>query len=115
MDPDRVWAACLKGISREQINFGLNQCALLGLEWPPSAPEFRALCCDDAGREQRIFAARARETAEYLKNEQLRITDQGKQERTKAKGASTLESLRGMFKGTAAGIVDQPNSLQGEG
>ncbi len=106
VDPDKVWAACLRGISPEQIKFGLNQCAVLGLEWPPSAPEFRALCCDDAGKEQRIFDARARETAEYLKSEQLRITDQGKQERTRAKGASTIESLRGMFKGTAAGMVD---------
>ena len=44
VDPDRVWTAALHGLDEPQIRSGLRRCVESGLEWPPSAPEFRALC-----------------------------------------------------------------------
>lgn len=43
-DPDNIWASCLKGIAPDQIRYGLNKVSESGLEWPPSAPQFRAMC-----------------------------------------------------------------------
>ena len=43
-DPDKVWTACLRGITEKQIKSALNQLAINGQEWPPSAPEFRKMC-----------------------------------------------------------------------
>lgn len=105
VDPDKVWAACLKGISREQINYGLNQCAIRGLEWPPSAPEFRAMCTDDEAREWRAFRARAAETDKMLADNRLRLSDQGAKDRAKKARDEAMGKLGGMFKGTAAGMV----------
>ena len=110
VDPDRVWAACLKGISPEQIKHGLNACVTSGLEWPPSAPEFRALCTDDADREWRAFKARSDETDRLLAAERLRLTDQGKVERAKVAGSSTLDALRSMFGGTAPDKNNRENA-----
>lgn len=72
VDPDRVWASCLKGITEEQIKHGLSRCALECQTWPPSAPEFRALCTDwsdgtDVDWEHRRIAAQDREHAEQPK------------------------------------------------
>lgn len=44
VDPDRVWAATLAGLTEQQVREGMRACAQRGGEWPPSAPEFRALC-----------------------------------------------------------------------
>lgn len=95
-----MWAACLKGITQDQIKHGLNQCAVRGLEWPPSAPEFRALCIDDEGREWRAFQAQARETAKMLEDNRLRLADLGKKERAKAARDAYAEALKNMFRGT---------------
>lgn len=108
VDPDKVWAACLKGISPEQIKSGLNQCASRGLEWPPSAPQFRALCLglelDDDGNDSswqhRVHAKRAAETAKLLADNRLRLTDQGKRDRAVAARNAHAEKLKAMFAGT---------------
>lgn len=41
--PD-TWARGLADLSGADIGTGLIQCLKLGHEWPPSLPEFRALC-----------------------------------------------------------------------
>ena len=46
VDPDKVWAATLNGLTPEQIKDGLKRLSDSGAEWPPSAPEFRKLCTD---------------------------------------------------------------------
>jgi hypothetical protein len=118
-DPDRVWASCLKGISPEQIKTGLNQCALLALEWPPSAPQFRALCLglaldddgNDASWQHRIHASRALETdnadgVKYTRNAQGELVvqrmlpDKTKRERAVAARNIHAERLKSMFAGT---------------
>ena len=39
-----AWAAALYRLSPEQIAAGMNEVAQSGMKWPPSAPEFRAMC-----------------------------------------------------------------------
>ncbi len=39
-----TWAKGLAGISPEQIAFGLKACLVSAEPWPPTLPEFRAMC-----------------------------------------------------------------------
>jgi hypothetical protein len=43
-DQQHAWATVLGGITAKQIACGLGVLALGGASWPPSAPEFRAMC-----------------------------------------------------------------------
>lgn len=45
---DGTWAKGLRGMSPEQIAFGLSRCVERGDSWPPTLPEFRALCTPTA-------------------------------------------------------------------
>lgn len=47
-DTSDTWGKVLFGMSREQLAAGMQACARSDDPWPPSAPEFRALC--EAGR-----------------------------------------------------------------
>lgn len=42
---DATWAKGLAGLSGEQLAQGLSACLLRNDPWPPSLPEFRAMCC----------------------------------------------------------------------
>lgn len=42
--PNEVWTAALGNLSPEQIRTGLDACLSGGQHFPPSLPEFRALC-----------------------------------------------------------------------
>ena len=41
---DHAWASALSGITGQQLATGLMAVIASGEKWPPSAPEFRALC-----------------------------------------------------------------------
>lgn len=43
-DSDGLWSKALSGIGGEQIAKGMQACLEQKLEWPPSAPQFRAMC-----------------------------------------------------------------------
>lgn len=43
-DSASIWQKGLKGLSGKQIADGLSGCIESGKEWPPSLPEFRAMC-----------------------------------------------------------------------
>ena len=43
-EPLDSWAYGLAGLSPQQIRTGLDTLTTSGREWPPSLPEFRALC-----------------------------------------------------------------------
>lgn len=43
-DESGVWGKALAGITPEQIAAGAKACTTSGNAWPPSAPEFRAMC-----------------------------------------------------------------------
>lgn len=97
IDPGNVWAASLKGLSKEQVKHGLNCLVLQGAEWPPSAPEFRKLCTgqDEVSWEHKRIE-RAEEEWRGMKNE-WRLTDQNKKARARAAGAKALADMKGMF------------------
>ena len=58
IDPDRVWTAALHGLDESQVRSGMRRCLERGLEWPPSAPEFRAMCVGpvDSWEHRRVAA-----------------------------------------------------------
>ena len=41
---DGTWAAALADLAEDELFAGLRACALSGDGWPPTLPEFRALC-----------------------------------------------------------------------
>lgn len=47
-DTSDTWGKVLFGLGREQLAAGMQACAKSDDPWPPSAPEFRAMC--EAGR-----------------------------------------------------------------
>jgi len=57
IDPHNVWGAALRGLDETQIRHGLGQCVATGLDWPPSAPEFRSLCTNGGSWEHRQVEA----------------------------------------------------------
>lgn len=96
VDPDRVWASCLKGISKDQIKHGLNQCAVTGREWPPSAPEFRAMCLDSPDWEhKRISSAEAE--WQKTRKELYALEDTTRKERIKKVANVHLSKMKGLF------------------
>ena len=103
VDPQNVWAACLRGITRDQIRRGLNRCAVLCLEWPPSAPEFRKLCLGDSGF---LHAGETVAHREY-RPERL-LVDQGAKSRARRAGETTLAQLKGLFGASTEVTHDQP-------
>lgn len=40
----KTWGAGLRGLEGEEIAAGLRACSASGAAWPPSLPEFRAMC-----------------------------------------------------------------------
>lgn len=45
-DVAMTWASGLRGVSGDQIAIGLRRCCDSGEAWPPTLPEFRAMCID---------------------------------------------------------------------
>lgn len=94
-DPDRVWASCLKGISNEQIKHGLNRCALECMDWPPSAPEFRALCIDWCEGQETAWEHKRIESAD---NEQAtqpaRLENKTEKELQREKNKQRMKEMR---------------------
>lgn len=91
VDPDRVWQSALRGMTETMVKRGLSHVAQSGLEWPPSAPEFRAMCMDDYGEEshwqQRQVAA-----ADRARLKRLRIQHKRTPEEI-ARGSAVLKAL----------------------
>lgn len=66
---DHAWASALSGITGQQLAVGLMAVIASGEKWPPSAPEFRALCearptAESLGlpTEEKAFAEAVRKT-----------------------------------------------------
>ena len=43
-DSDGTWAKCLADLGYEDLKRGFKACMTNGEPWPPSLPEFRAMC-----------------------------------------------------------------------
>lgn len=65
-DKDHVWLAGLRGLTPEMIKRGLSECVNQFKSWPPTLPEFKALCLEIPDKqvaiENAIFAARDKRT-----------------------------------------------------
>lgn len=96
VDPDRVWASCLKGISKDQIKAGLNRCAIAAREWPPSAPEFRGMCLDEEDWEHKRITNAEVEWQEKRKD-LYALEDQARKERIKKAADVHLAKMKGLF------------------
>ena len=102
VDDGNVWAACLKGISTEQIKSGLNKCATRNMEWPPSAPQFRGMCLgiepdeegNDVAWQQRNQAKSVHEALGYVPKA---LTDMTAVERVKQKGKAEIAKIKEQF------------------
>lgn len=71
VDPDRIWEACLENITMEQLKAGLRACRDTGLDWPPSAPEFRKMCLGKHKNELREHSRIAEADREWLAQRRL--------------------------------------------
>ena len=91
VDPDRIWEATLTGITEHEMRYGLRQCVEQGLDWPPSAPEFRKLCRGetDVSWEHKRIAAADREF-----NERRLLEDAHKRERDEAEAFAAMAGIR---------------------
>lgn len=49
-DASGTWGKVLAGITPEQIAVGAKACTVSGDPWPPSGPEFRAMCLPSADK-----------------------------------------------------------------
>jgi hypothetical protein len=96
VDPDRVWASCLKGISKDQIKFGLNRCALTSREWPPSAPEFRGMCLDEQDWEHKRIAA-ADADWQKTREEMLVLEDVTRKERIREAKEREMAKMKSLW------------------
>ncbi|WLD56904.1 hypothetical protein NFC81_09185 [Salinispirillum sp. LH 10-3-1] len=104
IDPDKIWQACLRGVTPEQIKRGMNLLAQSGAEWPPSAPQFRAMCEGDTGASEKP----ARHEPQHLLLEQsdrgamaerIAIMNTQVTAESRAKGRSTIASLMNTING----------------
>lgn len=55
-DQDHAWASVLGGLNGQQIANGLGQLVERADDWPPSAPEFRAMCLHVPGLPSAVAA-----------------------------------------------------------
>ena len=83
IDAGRVWEACLKGISHEQIKLGFNKIIAEKGKWgwPPSSTEFLELC--DESEPVQLAQHRAIEKADLIAKEN-RLTHGTQADRNKA-------------------------------
>lgn len=95
VDPDRVWAATLAGLDESQIRYGMRQCVNLGLDWPPTAPEFRKLCLgeSDVAWEHKRIEAADRERAAWPV-----LPDLSADEQRHAHGLAQLDNIRDILR-----------------
>jgi hypothetical protein len=90
IDPDRVWFASIYDLDDEKIKKGLRACLDNGLEWPPSAPEFRKLCLGIRGDD---YCAPAGIHKAFPKM----LEDKTKIENARKVGADVLANLKAML------------------
>lgn len=85
----------MRGVSSEQVKRGLNECVVRRLEWPPSAPEFRALCTGE-GEVTWEHKAQCKSVHEIMADT-YGLPDMAKQERAKAAGEKALSDIKNLF------------------
>lgn len=94
IDPGNVWATVLDGCDIQKIRHGFRKCMELGLEWPPSAPEFRKLCLDqsDVSWEHKRIEAADRE------RQQVALQDLRDEEQKSAQAEAAMAGIRDLLR-----------------
>lgn len=103
--PHEDWVTVFVGVTGRQIADGLNQCLENYPEWPPGAAQLRALCLgknprntDSEGNDATWqLAHRDAENKKFWEGrqleEQLRLEDQGRAERTQKLRKETMSAM----------------------
>lgn len=94
VDPDRVWEATLAGLDESQIRHGMRECVNQGLDWPPTAPEFRKLCLgeSDVSWEHKRIEVADRDAAER------KLLDIRTEEQRDAEARVAMDGIRGLLR-----------------
>lgn len=94
IDPGNVWATVLHDCDIEKIRHGFRKCMEQGLEWPPSAPEFRRLCLDqsEVSWEHKRIEAADRE------RQRVALQDLRNEEQKQAQADAALAGIRDLLK-----------------
>ena len=92
-DPDKVWQATLRSVSWDQMMKGMGHITEKGMEWPPSAPEFRKICL---GEDQHWSHKVHNATVERQRGQ--RQIEQKRDPELIAKGISIIQELRAGIK-----------------
>lgn len=95
-DTGNVWLAGLKGVSHSALRLGLSLCVTLNSEWPPTLPEFRAMCIEKTTRNDKGHGAY--NGAHRLVRPALPVPAEIIKQR-KALGREKMSSLLGMMRG----------------
>jgi len=95
-DPDGVWIKVLAGVTPRQIADGLNAVLESGEKWPPSAPEFRAMCLKKNDKGEGAYGG----IHNYFKPLGLPEPEEHREKR-KAKGREESKKLLAMMRGNA--------------
>ena len=98
---DSTWATVLTGVTGQQIANGLQECVKQGLKWPPSAPEFRAMCLgekelSEVEKMQNALYGNAKKN-DLLMLEQLTIDKSQRTNSDMQEGREALRKMKSMF------------------
>ena len=91
----KTWASGLRGVTGEQIASGLRECVNCGESWPPTLPEFVAMC---KGKQVNEFGLDyVPECYRETKRERLLESDENKEKRKAAHGKG-MQDLKDILK-----------------
>lgn len=96
----KIWQKALGGVTYEQIAKGLTKCLESGNSWPPSLPEFRALCLGETAKYAKQPTQNA---AAYRAPECLKLT---KPRANREQARAHLQAMRKLIVGGPEVEVD---------
>lgn len=101
----KIWQKALRGVTYEQIAKGLAKCLESGNSWPPSLPEFRALCLGEIAKYAKQPTQNA---AAYRAPECLKLT---KPRANREQARAHLQAMRRML-GQGAAQKEEADAVQ---
>lgn len=96
-EPNDTWIRGLSGLTAKQFGAGLVACRDSGKAFPPSLPEFRAMCLGAADG----FTAADKQAHRIFEPDRL-LVDKTTQEKNRAVALDAVSGLRSMFGGRHA-------------
>ncbi len=96
VDPDEIWRATLAGLDFDALKNGMRRLAESGSEWPPSAPEFRAMCQPQKHWEHAQLEAADRA---WRERQRLMLEHSATVEARHAEGKAALSNIKNFLRG----------------